>query len=301
MEKIEIDKFLKNLENDIKTTQSGIEQSESLERLKGIAKKYEGDDEVIDSNYLVERMKLDAGEYKILSGWSQIDAILGGFRLSQLIVISALTKSGKTSFCMDLTRRMFTEHPMWLPFEEGGDELISKYIERKEEIPKFYLPKSNKVHDIQWVESRIIESIAKYDSKVVFIDHLDFIVPFTSTERHDLLVAKTMRDLKQMAKRWKVLIFLIAHLKQAKFDQQPDLESLRGSASIAQEADTVIMLWRQNKKEDGKIVIGNEVNVSIQANRRTGKTGNIGMIFNDGKFIQQAFAVDPENELTKNW
>lgn len=283
---MDIKKLIASLETEIKQTQAGIQQVESLERLKEVASIYDGEDKVIPFSDLVAKIKLNKDEEKVLSGWSGLDDILGGFRLQQVIAVSALTKSGKTSFLMDLTTRIQDYHPLWFPFEESAEELIRKYIERGEEPPLAFTPEVQKVNSIEWIESKIIESIAKYNTRVVFIDHLDYVVPFTS-EQHHLAIAKTMRDLKGIAKKWNIIIFLIVHLQKAKMDTQPTLEDLRGSSSIGQEVDTAILLWREMKRELGQVIITDNVNVSVQANRRTGKTGNVKMQYSNGKFLEQ--------------
>jgi replicative DNA helicase len=144
---------------------------------------------------------------------------------------------------------------------------------------------------MDWLESKIVEAIAKYNTRIVFIDHLDFVVSFKA-ENHHLNIAQAMRDLKGLAKKWNIVIFLVAHLTKAKMDTQPTIEDLRGSASIGQEADTVILLWRETKREDGQVVITDNVNVSVQANRRTGRTGNVKMCFADGKFTEKDWESD---------
>lgn len=268
-------------------------QSEALERLKEMAKKYEGDDKIISSLDIAKEMAAPGDQYKILTGWGGLDNIIKGFRLGQVVVVTAMTKSGKTSWCIDLTSRIKEENPLWFPFEEGAEELITKFVERGEDPPLFYLPKQNTHFNIQWLEQKIIESIAKNDTKIVFIDHLDFIVPF-QTDRNDLMIAKTMRDLKSIATRWGIVIVLLAHVSQTEMDKQPTMRDLRGSASIGQEADTVIVLWRQMTKKKNQVVITNNVNVSVQANRRIGKTGNVQMVFDEGHFIEKVWIEDPE-------
>lgn len=293
MKKEEIQKLMSRLEVEINTTQEGMEQSRSLHRLKEIAEKYRGEDQVISFEEIGERIKNQKEELKIMSGWSGLDELLKGFRLQQLIVVSALTKSGKTSFLMDLTSRIHEYNPLWFPFEESAEELIRKFIERNEKIPKAFTPENIKGSTLEWIEIKIIESIAKYNSQIVFIDQLDFIVPF-GADNHSLRVGQAMRTLKALAKKWNVAIFLICHLVKAKMDEQPTLEDLKGSSSIGQEADTVLLLWREMKKEKGQVVITNNVNVSIQANRRTGKTGNVKMVYDNGKFFERAWSEDEQ-------
>ena len=84
-------------------------------------------------------------------------------------------------------------------------------------------------------------------------------------------------------------------------DTQPTLEDLRGSSSIGQEADTVILLWRESKRENGEMTITNNVNVSVQANRRTGKTGNIKMIYEDGKFLEREWKQDDSQKFYESF
>jgi replicative DNA helicase len=157
-----------------------------------------------------------------------------------------------------------------------------------------------KPYNLNWVEERIVEGIAKHGSRVVVIDHLDFIVPYNS-DRHDLRVSEAMRTLKGIAKKFDITIILICHLTKAKMESQPTLEDLRGSASIGQEADTVILLWREMKRESGQVVITSNVNVSVQAARR-GKPGNIRMVFKDGRFLEEDWMLTGvDKEFDEEW
>jgi replicative DNA helicase len=282
----QIDALIARLEAEAKKTGAQIYVQDRIDVLKEIAKSYEADDKVITFDEIAEKIKVDPDELKIMSGWPQLDEILKGFRLQQLVVVSALTKSGKTSWLMDLTTRLKEHAPLWLPFEESAEELIRKFIERGEEPPKGFTPNVMKRSTFEWIEHRVIESIAKYGTRVVIIDQLDFIVPM-GADNHALRVGQAMRDLKALAKKWNVCIFIICHLVKTDMDTQPTLQDLKGSSSIGQEADTVILLWREMRREDGQVVITNNTNVSVQANRRTGKTGNVKMVYNNGHFFEQ--------------
>ena len=296
MEIKDIDKIINRLNNEISKTQIGIEKEESLVRLKEIAKVYRGEDKIISFAEIAERVKNEDEEVKFMSGYSGLDALLRGFRPQQLIVVSALTGSGKTSFLMDMTCKLKSENPLWFPFEEGAEELVRKFIERNEEPPRAFTPENMKSNTMEWLESKIVESIAKFDTKIVFIDQLDFIVSMLG-ENHSLNVGQTMRDLKGLAKKWNIVIFIICHLTKAKMDTQPTLEDLKGSSSIGQESDTVILLWRETKREGKELVITDNVNISVQKNRRHGKTGNIKMVYDNGHFIEREW----KNEQLDNF
>lgn len=300
MDTAQIDAMIANLDQELHQTKKGVELSDSLSRLDDIAKKYKGEDEIISFDQIVENIKLQKDEYKVMSGWEGLDNILKGFTLQQVVVVSALTKSGKTSWLMDLTTRIRETNPLWFPFEESAEELVRKFIERGEEPPRAFTPKTLKgggkhMTMFDWIEFRIVESIVKFNTKVVFIDQLDFIVPMNG-DNHSLRVGQAMRDLKGLAKKWNVVIFIICHLSKARMDTQPTLEDLKGSSSIGQEADTVILLWREMRRTGGQVEITDNVNISIQANRRTGTTGNVKMVYNNGKFIEQDWKSRDQEE-----
>src|SRR3990167_1738138 len=92
-----IGNFIKELEKEIKETQQEEYKAEQLLRLQEVAKTYEGEDKLISSMDIVERMKERPAVSFYKTGFAGLDDILGGFLLKQLIVVSAATKSGKRS------------------------------------------------------------------------------------------------------------------------------------------------------------------------------------------------------------
>lgn len=291
--------FLKDIEKEVAKIDEQVKRIEAQERLDEAMRVYTGEDMLISSLDILERIKTQPEEERFETGISGLDAILKGFRKNQLIVLAAPTKSGKTSFCVELTVRLEHLNPVWVPFEESAEELIRKFHERGEQPPLFYTPQNITGNTTQWIEKRVVEGKVKYGSKLFFIDHLHFIVPFTS-DRLDTRIGQAMRELKAIAKNHGVIIVLVAHLKKTNMVVSPTLEDLRDSSFIAQEADTVMMLWRKTRRdEDGDLVIGNETLLSVQANRRTGSTGNVKLVFNNGRFSEQDWKhKETENE---NW
>lgn len=282
---MQIPQFVKKLEAEISRVEKVEERLAQQARLQEILRVYSGEDSIISFSEIAERLKAQGEETFYKTGFSGFDGIIRGFYPQQLVVVSALTKSGKTSWCMDLTTRLAELNPVWFPFEESAEELIRKFLERGEEPPKAFAPAFMKGGGTQWIEERVVESIAKFGTRMVVIDQLDFVVPMNE-DNHALRVGQAVRELKQIAKRWNVLIFLICHLVKTRMDTQPTLEDLKGSSSIAQEADTVILLWREMSRVAGQVEITDNVNVSVQANRKHGKTGNVKMRYVNGHFTE---------------
>lgn len=296
----EITEFLNNLDQEIAKVEDEKQKLEAQARLEEAMLVYSGDDELISSFDLLERIKTQPEEKQFLSGLKGLDDILRGFRLNQLIVLAAPTKSGKTQFCVELCSRLNESNPVFIPFEESAEELVRKFHDRNEQPPLFYTPKTITGNTLKWIEKKIVEGKVKYNSQLFFIDHLHFIVPFTS-DRLDTRIGQTMRELKSLAKAHNVIIVLVAHLKKTNMQVSPTLEDLRDSSFVAQEADTVMMMWRQAKRENGQMVITNNTVISVQANRRTGTTGNVKLTFIDGHYQEYDWKDDDTTDTDPDW
>lgn len=299
-----MNEYLSQIAAEVKTIDDKKKKLEVQARLEEAMRNYAGEDKLISSLEILERIKLQPEETKFMTGLEGVDNILGGFRENQLIVLAAPTKSGKTQFCIELTIRMESTNPVWIPFEESAEELIRKFHDRGVPPPLFYTPQSITGNTVAWVEKRIIEGMVKFGSKLFFIDHLHFIVPFSS-DRLDTRIGQTMRDLKSIAKRNNVAIVIISHLKKTNIEITPTLEDLRDSSFIAQEADTVMMLWREAKRTGNEIEVTNNAILSIQANRRTGKTGNVKLVFENGRYLEMDWKhgddVQELKKVTEAW
>jgi replicative DNA helicase len=279
-----IDEMIKKLEHELVEIKDDVKKDEQLDRLTEIAKKYAGEDKLISSLEYVDRIKSQPVSLKMMTKFDGIDKLIDGFRLGQLVSISAAAKSGKTSFCIELTTNQKEYNPVWFPFEEGAEELVDKFMHRNETPPLFFTPARLQDRSMGFIERRIIEAIAKYDSKIFYIDNLDWIVDPLSS-KHDLEIQHACMELKRMAVSWNICIVLIAHIKKMPvITDQPTYNDIKGSSAVYQLSDTVIMMWRETKKVDGEIQITANVNVSVQLNRKTGRTGNVKLTFDNGHY-----------------
>lgn len=269
-----------------------------MDRLKEIAKEYTGDDKVVSFKEVFDSLGKDTVE-RLYTGWEQLDGLLKGFRPKHLIVLSGIMKHGKTSFAMDMTVKMQKYNPLWLAIEEPVDELMEKFLERGEQPPQGFSPKNVSFVDTDWVERKIVEGIVNFDSKMVFIDNLDWVSPrkgFRSDNKAEK-IEQTIRELKALAKKWNIVIVLIVHVtKSSKVDSNPTFEDFKGSVTIGQVADKAILIWRETERGDkGELNISNNTNVSVQLNRQ-GQTGNIKMVYNNGHYTEFDWKQDKEDK-----
>lgn len=266
--------------NKIKKEQDKLREFELLQN-------YEGEDRVISSEDAWKGLEEERKKpvQKFFSKIPSLDRILDGFREGDLVVISGSTKQGKTTLAQTFTTGLAeAEVPcLWFSYELTQREFLEKFTEP---LPYFTLPRQLKGNNLDWIEQRVVESQAKYGTKVVFIDHLHFLVDMSFIGQRgnvSLLIGSIMRKLKQIALKRSICIILVAHTRKIAFDREPDLEDIRDSSFISQEADTVLMIWRLKEKRE----FNNEARLAVLANRRSGKVGKIDLQLKNKRFYEQ--------------
>lgn len=283
---MDIENIIKSIEVEKTKATTELQSSEGLLRLQQVAMAYDGEYKLVWSADLLKEIQERPVVPIYKTNISDLDAIIGGLHPQQLITLSAHSKHGKTSFGLFLTASMEDLHPVVIPLEQSNEELIIQRLENGYKIPNFLSPSklAAKVHT-DWIEQRVIEGIAKYNTKLVVIDHLGYIDNHgangkNSRENLAYRLGEVMRDLKNIAKRWDVVVILLCHISQKDEGHPPTLEDLKNSSDILQESDMVIMLWRKNAQKKKVRIYENKTLVSVMANRRTGKNGNVGLTFN---------------------
>lgn len=287
------DKYFQDLEAEITATKQAAEREHQRERLMEQLKTYRGEDKIESSLEIAERLKTGDQIPCHPTGITSLDNLLrGGFRSGQLIVVAAITKHGKTEFCTFLTSQMKEQAPLWFSYEDGAEELVERFVDRKIDVPLFYAPATLKQFNLEWMEERIVESIVKFNTKIVFIDNLQCLVPRSQNQATEY--GFVTRKLKTLAEKWGVAIVLVHHLTKVQLDRVPDLNDIKGSSDVAQDASTVILLWRQNARTDEGVVTTENVLVDVAAVRR-GKPGKFKMTYNGSTYYEHNWNENVES------
>lgn len=254
---------------------------------------YSGEDRVV--SFEEKRKELNDASVRqwfILTGLDGLDDVIGGFRPGNLIVMSGPTGAGKTSLLQSITRNTSSQavSSLWFPFE--GD--MRDFLERLDMVTvEGTMPKYLKSSNIAWVRTKIEEAVLKYGARVVFIDHLHYLLTLESMGNASLTIGGIVRQLKLMAQELNVVIFLVCHIRKLQSTDQegnfrrPGIEDLRDASLIGQEADYVLFIWREKDKKNSTIdrpVWLDEATLSLQKNRRTGHLGNFTLIMRSGFF-----------------
>lgn len=225
---------------------------------------YNGEDKIVTSHELrVVLNKEKAAEYvNVKCKIPSLDNAVAGFRDGELITISGPTKNGKTLLAQTLTINfaMQTVFSLWFTFEVPARQFLSQFPE----LPLIYMPQKLKPRAMDWFEDRVYESFEKYNTRVIFIDHLHYLVDLARQTQMSIEIGTIIRRLKTLAVQGNFVIFLLCHTKMGKHDGTLSYESIRDSSFISQESDSVIMV--QRKPEFGD----NAARARIEFHRRTG-------------------------------
>jgi len=208
---------------------------------------YSGEDRVISSVEMDLNLKsLPEALVNVKSLIPGLDQAMDGFRDGELIAISGPTKMGKTLLAQTLTVNMVKqkEFPLFFTFEVPARQFLDQIAAGKETPPMLYMPAKLKAHAMIWVEDRINEAFQKYHTRVVFIDHLHYLVDIARIRQPSLEIGTVIRRLKSIAVQGNYVIFLLCHTKMGKHDGGLSYESIRDSSFISQESDSVIMIKR---------------------------------------------------------
>lgn len=215
---------------------------------------YEGQDKVISSFDLSDILKQTGNyEYILHSQLPYLDRCLdGGFESGELITISAPPKTGKTLLAQTLTTNFLDQHQyaLWFQYEVTPRRFLNAFPD----LPKFYIPMRLEANDLLWLKNRILEGIYKHGISAVFIDHLHFLFDMLTKGNMSLEIGRVVRFLKQLAIEHNIVIFLICHMTKIARDQEPDDSHIRDSSLVGAESDTVLILWRDAKKENQAVL-----------------------------------------------
>lgn len=245
---------------------------------------YKGADRVVPASELKAELSLtDESIFKFKTGIKTLDRILDGVECGELILLTGLTGEGKSTLMMTLTNNMAEQgaKSCWFTLEVTPRQFLKKMTSRTDNLPEFYMPKENTENTLTWIEERIIESNVKYNTKVVFIDHLNAIFSLEQFKGNlSLEIGDMVAKIKDMAIKHNQIIFLVAHCKDPVDNKEPTKHSIRDSGMIIRLADTILGIWRirnDAKPDDDRLreirEEDNQAKIRIWKNRRMGKLG----------------------------
>lgn len=268
-----------------------------------------------DKNEILKRMlTLTETEIKntgIPSGLTDLDNLTGGFQNQNSYIMGGRPSMGKTATMLKfvLNAAQNGAVPIIFSLEMSKESLIRRLIATIGDINLFYTRNPHKLSEgkkerwkqainelykldfeifdeslqtIQHIRTRIRKTQRKYKDKqiIVFIDYLTLIHSDKQYQSDHSKFTDISKNLKAMAKDYNCPVVTLAQLSrlvEQRQDKRPMLSDLRESGSIEQDADVVMLLYRDsyyNKDSDSDKL---EINV---AKHRDGPTGKVEVYYN---------------------
>ena len=266
----------------------------------------------------------DADKYRgFTTGFYDLDKVMTGLNKADLIIVGARPAMGKTSFALNIARNAAVAankkvlfFSLEMPKEQVAKRILS--MEARVEGSKM---RTGEIHDEEWKriakatsvlskcqiyiddssETTVPEIKAKIrrlkDVDLVVIDYLQLMKGTGRTENRVQEVSEITRSLKLLAKDLGVPVITLAQLSRSTEargkSHRPQLADLRESGSIEQDADIVLMLYRdeyyendkENKENDGDYETAKspsewtKVEVIVAKNRH-GSVGTVELTWN---------------------
>lgn len=237
---------------------------------------------ISDLNLPLRELILKGEVFGALTGYDQLDLLMGGLRKGRLIILSGLTSTGKSSLanCIGLSFAKRNLPAFFFSLEMPPIDLAKKILILESELTlgmlknikdpsaelqsvdhtlmvfkslPIYIYSGSGEINVKVLRASIKICIEKYDCKVVIIDHLHYFAhSFSNTTQE---TAGIVRQIKQIAISLNIPIILLAHLNrggratQRKGLYMPSLADLRDSGSIEQDSDQVLFICRDSENE----------------------------------------------------
>lgn len=266
-------------------------------------------EEYLDSLGGVDKMFVRDFTGACVPPWKELSRMVPHILPGQLVIVAARPGMGKTVVMLQMAARMARDErvaffSLEVDRQQLYDRMVSAYAaidhakiqlgaealsrtDREAVMRALSVIRDLKLHILD-SDSATVYSIRRYLSKMkalkkpvkaVFIDYLQLMSDSGFQKRYDA-VSAISRGLKLLAKEFRIPIIVACQLnRQSEFRPGgiPELQDLRESGSIEQDADKVLMLHRpekySSKSEDAGVF-----HIYIRKNRQ-GKEGRADLIF----------------------
>lgn len=251
---------------------------------------------------LQQRTQTDTGITGLSTGFKSLDRVLAGLQKSDLIIVAGRPSMGKTALALNISENVCDAGGRVIVFslEMSKEQLLERMVCSQSRVAGDYIRTGN-LSEKQWEEikkalgkikswdlyiddtpaitlaeirSKLRKSHAEKPIDLVIIDYLGLIsIPDGKGNKADQ-IGEVTKGLKMLARELDLPIILICQLNrgvEAREDKRPLMSDLRDSGAIEQDADIILLLYRDEyynydspKKGIAEIII---------AKQRRGSTG----------------------------
>ena len=248
----------------------------------------------------------------VATGFADLDARTAGLQPSDLVVLAGRPSMGKSSLAMCIAEHVALEEKKGVAIftlEMSSDHLVLRMLcsHAKVDMQKVrtgFVPE-NAWPDLSTAAGRLAEAPvfiddspdisaleirararrlkARYDIQLIIVDYLQLMRSHTRVDNRQQEISEISRALKALARELNVPVLAVSQLSRAperREDFRPRLSDLRESGAIEQDADLVMLLFREDYYKALPIDDPNRGTVElIIAKQRNGPTDTFRLAF----------------------
>lgn len=278
-------------------------------KFTAIADKLENAWERIDS-----LSKQDGAIRGVPTGFPDLDNLLSGLHPSDLVILAARPSVGKTSLALDIARNAAVKHnvPVGIfSLEMSSEQLVDRMLSAESYVDSWKLRTGAVRAEADFTRIRdALETLSKapiyIDDKpgnnilsmravarrlkrergigLIVVDYLQLMAPSGGLKASDSMVQQVTeisRSLKSLARELEVPVLALSQLSRAVEQRggKPRLSDLRDSGSIEQDADVVMFIHRDDKRNPDS----DRPNIAeiLIEKHRNGPTGRVELYFDE--------------------
>jgi KaiC/GvpD/RAD55 family RecA-like ATPase len=230
-------------------------------------------DNIIDFGKAVANLKISYSNTVATDAlrplWANVAKLTGPFEPGDLITVSAIPKTGKTTwalniflalvkllvpclfYCLEMRperlARKVIQMEMGVTEEELTPEIIDKGYSRLAEKP-LYFGYNYRQCSLDIVIDTIRQGIKRYGFKFVVFDNLHYLSRSLTNQVQE--VSLISKSFKLLAEEMQIPIMLIAQPRKIAEGQVMGMMDLKDSASIGADSDQIIILYRKKMKSE---------------------------------------------------
>ena len=235
---------------------------------------------------------------RIRTGFSNLDRVVDGFFMGQLVLLTGKRGEGKSTLMGQLMAEALNQgykvlaysgelpgyqFKRWLDFQLAGPQNVlttynvysdPRYSLEEDTVQRLnrwyydnaFLYDNNSLNGDEYESllETIEKTIQRYGVKLVCVDNLMTAIDVASADSQYIQQSQFVRSLKQIAVRYNVVVLLVAHPKKTD-GKVTDNDAVSGSSDITNRADIVLSYV---KNAEGEAPGGK---VFVMKNRMTGK------------------------------